>query len=334
MKPTTTSLNGASEPRAWQWARWGIRLLIGVGLAALAIYLLSRQVHWGTALQYLRLASPVWVLVALGFILVNDVAKTLRWRLLFPPGQLPSRGYAFGALMSGQLLNFVLPLRSGDLTRAYFMGRYRGASTATAVGTIGAEKVIDLTILGFLFALVLPSFILPAWLGSPERSAFIGAIVGLMLWVGVLVALPIGQRVLARLAMSRPVLSKPSRALSGLLDGLQALRHVRLLPWLLAFSVAAWAAGILVNTALLRAVGLPPTLLNSVLVVLIIQSGISVPLAPGQIGVFEALAVLALSLTGLPAEQALAFGILLHIVVLSIPVVVGVPWLLRQSRGL
>ncbi len=334
MKEAATTLDETSESRAWTWARWGMRLLVGLGLAALAIYLLSRQVHWGRAIQYLTLAQPLWVLVGLGVIMVNNVAKALRWRLLFPPGQQPPKGYAFGALMSGQLLNFVLPLRSGDLTRAYFTGRHRGSSTAAAVGTIGAEKVIDLTIMGLLYALVLPSIILPAWLGSPERSAFIGALIGLVMWVAVLIALPIGQRMLARLAMSRPVLSKPSRALSGLLDGLQALRHVRLLPWLLAYSVLIWAAGILVNTALLKAVGLPPTLLSSALVVLVIQSGISVPLAPGQIGVFEALAVLALSLTGQSAEQALAFGILLHIVVLSFPIVVGVPWLLRESRRL
>ncbi|NOX62008.1 MAG: flippase-like domain-containing protein [Chloroflexi bacterium] len=314
-------------------SRQTLRFLVGVLLAALAIYFLSRQVDWAIALAFMRNAQPFWFALAAFSVVFTNAFKSLRWRLLFPPDEpLPSARQVFGALMAGQFLNFMLPLRSGDISRAYFMGRRRGASTASAAGTIGAEKVIDLVILGLLFVLVLPYVVLPDAIGHPQRNAFIGAGVGLVMWLGVLIALPWTQQRLLPWFMERwPVLAPPLKIFRRLLDGLSALRHRHRLPRLLLFSALAWFSAIATNLLLMQSLGLSRSWLAAILVVLIIQIGVSVPLAPGQIGVFEALAVFALSLTGVSFEQALAFGILLHILVLGVPMIFGLFWLWRQT---
>jgi uncharacterized protein (TIRG00374 family) len=312
--------------------RWLWRLLFGLVVAATAIAVLARQVQWEVALAHLREVRPGWLLAAAGCVLTTNIAKALRWRWLFPTDrEPPSRRDAFGALMVGQMLNFTLPLRAGDLSRALLMGRYRQASTAAAVGTIGAEKVIDLSIMGLLVALVLPSVILPAWMDTADRGVTIGALVGAGLWIGILLTLPLLQRILVGLGQRFQALRWLSRLVSRFLDGLTALRHTRRVPYVVAWSALAWGCGILTNYLLLRALGLPPSWVSSLLVILIIQGGVSVPLAPGQIGVFEALAVLALSLTGIPAEAGLAFGIWLHIIVMGIPVLSSVWWLSRRG---
>lgn len=312
--------------------RWLWRLLLGLVVAATAIVVLARQVQWEVALAHLREVRPGWLLATVGCVLTTNIAKAMRWRWLFPTDrEPPSRRDAFGALMVGQMLNFMLPLRAGDLSRALLMGRYRQASTAAAVGTIGAEKVIDLSIMGLLVALVLPSVILPAWMDTADRGVTAGAVVGVSLWIGILLALPWLQRILEGLGQRFQALRLLSRLVSRFLDGLTALRHTRRVPYVVAWSALAWGCGILANYMLLRALGLPATWLSSLLVILIIQGGVSVPLAPGQIGVFEALAVLALSLTGIPAEAGLAFGIWLHIIVMGIPVLSSLWWLSRRG---
>lgn len=312
--------------------RWLLRLTLGIVLAVIAVYFLSRAIHWGTAVAYLKQMAVGWALVAVVSVVSNNLCKAMRWRLLFPPSEpLPRRWDVFGALMTGQMLNFLLPLRSGDLSRAYFMGRHRGASTVSAAGTIGAEKVIDLTITGLLVALVLPYVVLPAWVGTANRGVFVGAGVGVVLWLGVFAALPWMQRTLAAFGRRWPALAAVSSFISRLLDGLQSLRHRQRLPGLLAWSVGVWAFALLTNLLLFRAFGIPATLLNAALVLLFILGGVSVPLAPAQIGVFEGMAVLALSLTGVPAEQSLAFAIVLHIIVLGVPMVIGLPWIWRQT---
>ncbi|MCO6450353.1 MAG: flippase-like domain-containing protein [Caldilineales bacterium] len=309
-----------------------LRIVLGSVLAIVAIYFISRQVDWETALDYIRDVSLQWLALAVITVFFNNIAKSFRWRLLFPPDQpLPRQRDIFGVLMSGQLINLLLPLRSGDITRAYFMGRRRGESTVAAAGTIGAEKMIDLMILGFLFALVLPYVVLPVEWGSPGRSIFAGALVGLIAWVTILLGLPYFQRILAFVGERIPALASLSTLVSRLLDGLKALRNLRRLPALLFWSALVWMAAVVTNLFLMKALAIPPTLLSALLVVLIIQSGVSIPLAPGNLGVFEALAVLALSLTGVPFEQALAFGILLHIIVISVPLAFGLPWLWRHA---
>ncbi len=312
--------------------RWVLRLVLGVVLALVAIFFLARAIHWGTAVTYLEQMVPGWALLAVFSVILNNLCKALRWRLLFPPDHpLPQRRDVFGALMAGQMLNFLLPLRSGDISRAYFMGRRRGASTASAAGTIGAEKVIDLTITGLLVALVLPYVVLPAWVGTANRGVYIGAAFGLVLWAGVFAALPWMQRRLAALGRRWPTLAYASGLLSRLLDGLKALRHRQRLPGLVWWSAGAWIFGLLTNLLLFQALGIPATLLNAALVLLFILGGVSVPLAPAQIGVFEGMAVLALSITGVPPEQSLAFAIVLHIIVLGVPMIIGLPYIWRQT---
>ncbi len=313
--------------RPWLW-----RLLFGSVVAIVAFVMLTRQIRWEVALAHLRDVRPGWVVAAAACVLSTNIAKALRWRWLFPTDREPPTRYdAFGALMVGQMLNFLLPLRAGDVSRALLMGRYRQASTAAAVGTIGAEKVIDLSIMGLMVALVLPWIILPAWMNAADRGVTVGALVGMVTWLGILLTLPHFQRVLAVLGERFQTLSWLSRLLLRFLEGLTALRHTRRVPFVLGWSALAWGCAVLTNYLLLQALGLPATWLSSLLVVLIIQGGISVPLAPGQIGVFEALAVLALSLTGIPAEAGLAFGIWLHILVMGVPVLSSLWWLGRRA---
>lgn len=312
--------------------RWVLRVVLGSLLAIVVVYFISREVDWTTAFAYMKQASPQWLALAVLAVLFNNIAKSFRWRLLFPPAQpLPPQRDIFGVLMGGQLINFILPLRSGDISRAYFMGRRRGESTVAAAGTIGAEKMIDLIILGFLVAMVLPFVVLPVEWGSPSRGVFISAVLGLLIWVLILLGLPRFQQLLAWFGHRMPALMPLSTLLSKLLDGLKALRNLRRLPALLFWSALIWSAAVVTNLFLMRALDMPTTFLSALLVVLIIQGGISIPLAPGNIGVFEALAVLALTLTGIPADQALAFGILLHLIVVSVPLVFGLPWLWRHA---
>ena len=313
--------------------RW-IGLAVGLSITVVALYMLARTVDWRSALQYIRQVRVPWLLAAMLALFINNLAKASRWRQLFPIHQtLPPRWDAFGSLMAGQLLNFALPFRSGDISRAYFMGRYRGASSASAAGTIGAEKVLDLVIMGGLFTLVLPYFILPVWLEANKDSVWLVSLIALIIWIGVIVGLPRSQNLLDKTAQHWPATAWPARALTHLLDGFSSLRHrQRLLPVLL-WTIIVWAGSIGATYALLASLALPASLPLAILANVIVQGGLSVPVAPAGIGIFEWLAILALSIAGIPSDQGLAYGLVTHAAVLIFPVIIGIPWLLTRFRA-
>ncbi len=314
---------------AHKWWGW----IIGVGIAGFALYMLTHTVDWRAALQYLRQVQLVWLVLALLSLLGNNIARALRWRLLFPPEQSsPPRGEAFGALMAGQLLNLTLPLRSGDISRAYFLGRHRGHSSAAAIGTIGAEKLLDLIIMGLLFTLILPHFILPSWMVANQASIWMISMAALLIWVGLIVGLPNLQAWLGKSAKRWPALAWPTHIAQKILDGFHALRHRQRLPWILLWTILAWSGSIFATYALLASLAIPASLPLAILANVIVQGGLSVPVAPVGLGVFEWLAILALSIAGVPSDQGLAYGMLTHAAVLVYPIIIGVPWLISRFR--
>ena len=324
MRPS--ALTGSASHR-------NLGLVVGLSITVFALYMLARTVDWRAALQYIREVQVLWLLAALLALFINNFAKASRWRQLFPVNQaLPLRLQTFGALMAGQLLNFALPFRSGDISRAYFMGRYRGASSASAAGTIGAEKVLDLIIMGGLFTLVLPYFILPDWLQAGKDSIWLISLAALAIWLLIIIALPKSQGMLQWMAGRWPVVAWPASLAVRLLDGFSSLRHrQRLLPVLL-WTAIVWAGSISATYALLLSLSLPASWPLAILANVIVQGGLSVPVAPAGIGIFEWLAILALSIAGIPSDQGLAYGLVTHAAVLFFPVVIGIPWLLTRFR--
>ena len=313
--------------------RWLWKILFGLLIAALIIYLLLNFINWRATLMALQQAQIAWVLAALASVIINGVAKSQRWRTLFPPDQPPpSRSETFGILMAGQVVNFVLPLRSGDIFRAYFAGRDRGASTASAFGAIGAEKLIDVILVGLAAAVVLPLVALPSWIDADGSQVGVVALVAVLGWVGLILALPRINRLLARLGQRSALAARVAGVMQRLLDGLTALRQWRRLPIVLLWTALVWGTAISTNLFLFRALDMPVDLLNALVVLIIIYGGVSVPVVPGHLGVFEGLTVLALSLVGIDSATALAYALLLHMLVLLVPVVIGGWWLVRRAR--
>ena len=90
------TLSDLIRPHQRLQLRWVVRLVAGVALAGAAIFFLSRQVDWAVAVSYLRQADPVWFFLGVFSVFLNNVVKSWRWRLLFPPEQqLPSHRQVF-----------------------------------------------------------------------------------------------------------------------------------------------------------------------------------------------------------------------------------------------
>jgi glycosyltransferase 2 family protein len=87
------------------------------------------------------------------------LAKAIRWRLFFPePEKLRLRGL-HEALYIGYMANTVLPLRAGEVVRAFVAAETEQTSKSTTLATVLIEKVLDLgtmALLLFLLGLIFP----------------------------------------------------------------------------------------------------------------------------------------------------------------------------------
>ena len=120
-----------------------------------------------------------------------------------------------------------------------------------------------------------------------------------------------------------------SRLKAGL-DRLDALRGKWALLGLSFWSAIIWLAALATNQFMLQALDLDLPWTASLLVLVVLQVGITIPSVPGRIGVFEYLCILALAVFGVARAPALSYGILLHGVVLIPTTLAGLVaiWLL------
>jgi uncharacterized protein (TIRG00374 family) len=313
-----------------------LRILVGVAISAGCIAALLTQIDLGLAWAALTRANPLWLLVAFVILAATMFTKVYRWGLLYYPTTGLRLRNLTSALFIGYMVLSLVPMRLGELVRAYLIGKTEPVSFSQSVGTILVEKVLDVaTILLFLAGLAVFGLLPPLAVPGPALAAM-----GLLPLAGLiaLAALP-REAVLALLARVQGHLPGSRRwnlvkLVGPFLDALAILRYRQLLPALAFWSAANWALSSLVNYAVMRAFDLPLPLAAAVFQMVVINLGMVVPSAPGYVGVFEGLSVVALTPYGLDASQALAYAVALHTIVYGTFIVVGLWFVWRGGYRL
>ena len=95
-----------------------------------------------------RLAAMQWpfVVVALGLGLLAYLARTARWRLLLRPIARLPLGDIIPIVFASTLINFLLPLRTGELARSLLLKQRRGVTVAGSLATVAVDRAFDLAI--------------------------------------------------------------------------------------------------------------------------------------------------------------------------------------------
>ncbi len=265
--------------------------------------------------------------------LAGFAARARRWRYLFPPDGAPPGLTA--ALMIGYMANNVLPLRAGELVRVYVVGRRWPGRFWTAVGTLVVERVLDsLAIVAVLGALLLAIPVPAVFRWSALTLLAVDAVAVAVL--GALARDPDRWRRRLRRWLGRWPLAaaRLERALATFLTGLEGVRARRHALPLLGWTVLTWLMPALSAWAVLRALGLPAPLVAGWTVLAFVGLGISVPSAPGYVGVFHYAAVLAVEVFGVPRPAAVGYALLLHATQYLPVTLVGWLCLLREHISL
>jgi hypothetical protein len=289
-----------------------VGILIGLGCLAV----LLRQVNVKDSWHALGQLSGPFMLVPLIVFLLNLPLRGWRWQLIFPADSRPGFRSCVLALGIGNMANFLLPGRAGDIARCTLAGSTGSLIESTrTLATLAVEKVLD----GFaLIGMVLFSIWTldpPTWVLGLLRTAtliFGGALV-------LLVIVRYRTRTLVgwvRRAFRWLRLSSLEERFDGLLtsfaDGLSGIPSVKQLLVLMLLTAIIWITEASLIWGLSRAIGMAVTVKSSIVASSILGLGFMIPAAPGGLGTYELFGTEAFKLAGIPASGALALTVVIH----------------------
>src|SRR6266852_185872 len=150
-----------SQPPSLGKRFFNLRTLLSfaLGFAILAFLFTRVQIDVGAILDWVRQANPALLLLAFIAFYATFPIRALRWRRLLDNVELYTheeggRRQGIPALAEiiflGWFANCIVPAKLGDAYRAYLLKLNASVSFSTTLGTILAERIIDVVVLFLL----------------------------------------------------------------------------------------------------------------------------------------------------------------------------------------
>jgi uncharacterized membrane protein YbhN (UPF0104 family) len=280
-------------------------LLVAAIIVAIAVT--RAPINWGDAWNKIRHANALLYLAALIVFYSSFIVRAIRWRLLLRnAGENQPWPPLTGIIVTSFFVNCVVPAKMGDVYRAYLARLKRHISASKALGTIIAERLVDLCVLmalllaagAVVFHRKAPGVLIPYVVaGTLVCCAGVGAVLTMRAGRGQRLLRLLPEAVFHRYESFRvgtvhslgrfPALI----TLTGTVWGLEAAR--------LAFVVFALGDGSLLGPSQFLLVALAAALLTTV------------PFLPGGLGLVEfGMVTVLVAVGGISKEAALSIAIL------------------------
>jgi hypothetical protein len=283
-------------------------------------------ISWTELWEDIRELDWRWITVAAVADILIYVVQGWRWSLLLQPVSRVSPWSSVGAIFVGLFANEVLPLHAGELIRCFLMARWSKIPISVTMASALIERIFDgvLLIAGlFLSVRYIRHFPL-----SRSHARAIEIITTGSISLAVLIVL--GAALLGIAMYWR------EQTLDALLDArlfswahvfiedLHRIGHSRYLYFSFALSIPYLLLQIVPIYAIMQAYGFDSVAWAQAgaLMVLLRLGGV-LPQAPGNIGLFQVVSTLVLTLFGAPVAMARRFAFILFVVVTVPLLIVG-----------
>jgi uncharacterized membrane protein YbhN (UPF0104 family) len=294
--------------------------LLGIVVSILAV---AGVVYWAAHQPAPRFPEDArhWLYLAgaIGLYALNTAVRGERWhRLLRDDGAQPHRRDSYALTVVGYTGNNILPARAGDAARIFLMAPRAETGRRTVIGTLLAERVLDVVIIVLIFVTVGYGVLDNVGDGELEILAA-GTAVAL---AGVAVAVVVVRRSERLRHLIGPMLSSTRNLLSK--DGVP----------LVTMSVLIWFLETLVWMTVGAAGGLNMNLLEGLYLVALASLFSMIPSGPAYAGTQDAAVIIAIKAIGGSSRIASTYLILLRFVI-QVPItVVGLVLLAARYGGI
>ncbi len=281
-----------------------------------------RNVNFSEMAAEIRTARPLPVLLGVLLATTSFALRAVRWRLLLRADTGVDVPFwpRWHAVAMGFMANNLLPLRAGELVRAYAISTLGKVRLTGAITSLVVERVFDALTLVLLLAVGLLLSNLPA---STVIAGIPLARIATYAGAGALFAVVVGAVIIARPDVMERVIRRilPEGRLRatlvsighGITDGLSGLRSPARLAGVVGWSLVMWLVSAASFYAMFFAFGINVTFGGALLLQSAMAFGIAVPSTPGYFGPFEAAIVAVLGLFGVSDTTAFSYAVTYHI---------------------
>ncbi|MDY6989590.1 MAG: lysylphosphatidylglycerol synthase transmembrane domain-containing protein [Thermodesulfobacteriota bacterium] len=297
------------------------KVIIGFCISAVCILFAFYRVDFGELLASLTKADLLPLCVAVLLILLTQVIRSFRWKLLLASIKVIRVASLLSATSIGAMADMIFPARMGDILRASIIGNKEKFSKLSSLATIVTERVFDVFTILVIWLLVVLFYKLPVpAAGSMSAIRTAGAIASAicLLVMGALVVLKTRLDTITRLFNTLFAFFpdrwrvKLSESMASFALGLQSIQFSWHLAIILLYSILLWTAFAFSNFFVLRALHFNYHPATAYFILLFQVLGVTLPSSPGFIGTYHAAVVAGLSAFDISFEQALSVAIVMH----------------------
>ena len=299
--------------------KYSLSLAIAGGL----LWLVFHNMDAATIIAKLQEVHYQWIVLAILIFITSHVIRAYRWNLMLAP-----LGYrhltTFRTLMAvlvGYFANLIIP-RMGEVSRCGVMRRLEKVPVTTSLGTVVAERVVDLASLLLLMAVLfltefqrLSNFITGFWqdkfssLGESVFAIYVIAGVSIMLLLGLYL---LGRAYHHKLKQNA-LFQKAQTLMREVLRGMTSISKIEKKGQFWLATIFLWTMYFLMSYVVFFAI--PETVslgVSAGLSVLVMGSlGMAAPVQ-GGFGTFHALVSGVLMLYGVSQSDGVLFATLVH----------------------
>jgi glycosyltransferase 2 family protein len=299
-----------------------LKPVLGYSLAAAGLTWVLYDIQAEELLRHLTSINWWWVALAIVCDILSYMCQGLRWKLLLRPIGRISMLRSTQAIYAGILTNEILPMRLGELVRAYLVSRWMEAKLIEIIPSMVLERLFDGAWVAVVFGLA------AIFVPLPERLLTAGDTLGVI--VVIATALFLYFVFYQRLASKRPGQQgrwgwRPLRVtvsvIDRLADGLRDICFTRSFYFAIILSLAFLLLQVSAFWLVMIGYGLRLSFWVGMAVFLIVYLGTLIPNAPANVGAYQFFCVVGLRLFGVEKTMATGFSLVVF-VLLTLPLLI------------
>jgi uncharacterized protein (TIRG00374 family) len=285
-----------------------LKKILSISIATLCLYFAFQQVNLEDINRALFTANLFYVFLATLITFITFILRSIRWRMLLnTPRELSFVQY-MSSTHIGYFLNNILPFRAGDLGRAQLLSNQsKEIRFSFLVGSLVAEKIIDLWIIGFFSIFIIFS-------GYQDVLGFKFSLIILLLYI-ITSTIIFGRNSLVNIVQEKFSITR------NFIDGYLLVSKNKIK--LVGISILLWCSFVVYIYLVLQALNINLTTQQYIGLTIISSIVTSLPVAPAAIGTYHLAVIYCLSLYGINIDLAQTAAILMHSLFLVYTIIFG-----------